>query len=382
MLSRFKRLFTLPFYAATLVWLLPTWAHAEWPLNMTRGVTEVSREVHGLHMQMFWWCVAIGVVVFGVMFYSMFMHRKSRGAKSANFHENTLLEFIWTIIPFIILITMAIPATITLQKMYDTEDADIDILVTGYQWNWRYEYLDDDPDAEAVSFFSVMSTPLSQIYNEEEKSENYILEVDQPMVIPVGKKVRFLVTAADVIHSWWLPAFAIKRDAIPGYIHEAWARPEETGIFRGVCAELCGKDHAYMPIEVHVVEQHEYEEWMAGKRAAAAEIAEAAQQRLSFDELYSRGEAVHARACASCHQADGSGVAGAFPAIVNSPIATGPVEVHIDRVVNGGVGMPPFGEQLTPVDLAAVVTYQRNAFGNNMGDQIQPIDVVNFQQGQ
>jgi cytochrome c oxidase subunit 2 len=379
MLGKSKRLL-LPLYALLAV-IMPAagWA-SEWPLNMTEGVTSVSREIHGLHMQIFWWCVIIGVVVFGVMFYTMFVHRKSRGAKPAHFHENVTLELIWTIIPVIILVIMAVPATKTLVHIYDTDDADLDILVTGYQWKWKYDYLDDN--GENVTFFSLLSTPPSQIANTEEKSEHYLLEVDEPVYIPVGKKVRFLVTAADVIHSWWVPALGVKRDAIPGYIHEAWTKVEVPGVYRGQCTELCGKDHGFMPVVVHAVEQAEYDAWLEGKREKARAIAEAVKQTLTFQQLYEQGEAVYGKNCASCHQADGKGVAGVFPAIAGSKIATGPVREHINRVVNGGVGMPPFGEQLSPVDIAAVVTFQRNAFGNNMGDQIQPIDVVNFKQGQ
>ncbi len=381
MLSRFKRLFAVPFGAAVLSGGLPLMAAAaEWPLNMTEGVTTVSQEVHGLHMQIFWWCVAIGIVVFGAMFYTMIMHRKSKGAKAAHFHDHTGLEILWTVIPFIILIIMAIPATKTLKNIYDTDNADLDILITGYQWKWQYEYLGDD--GENVSFFSVLTTPRSEIEDEQEQGENYLLEVDEPVYIPIGKKVRFLVTAADVIHSWWVPALAVKRDAIPGYIHEAWTKVDEPGVFRGQCTELCGKDHGYMPVVVHAVEQAEFDAWLGEKREKAQAIAEAAKQTFSFDDLYSKGEAVYTTNCASCHQAKGEGVAGVFPAIAGSPIAMGDVKLHIDRVVNGGVGMPPFGEQLSPVDIAAVVTFQRNAFGNNMGDIVQPIDIVKFKQGQ
>lgn len=381
MFSKSKRAFTLPFFAAVLAWVTPALAEtaSEWPLNMTVGVTEVSREVHGLHMQIFWWCVAIGVVVFGAMFYSMFAHRKSKGAKASKFHESLGLEIAWTVVPIVILVIMAVPATKTLVKIYDTKDADIDILVTGYQWKWKYEYLDDN--GENVSFFSVLSTPREQIEGDAEKNAEYLLEVDEPIYVPVGKKVRFLVTAADVIHSWWVPALAVKRDAIPGYIHEAWTRIDEPGTYRGQCTELCGKDHGFMPIVVEAVDEATYQSWLSEKRELAKAIAEASKQTLTMDELLAKGEQVYIQNCAACHQADGSGVPGAFPAIVKSPIAMGDVSLHIDRVVNGGQGMPPFGEQLTPVDVAAVVTYQRNAFGNNMGDKVQPIDIVNFKQG-
>lgn len=364
-------------YALAAMALVPQIGLAgQWQLNMTEGVTAVSQEVFGLHMLIFWICCAIGVLVFGAMFISMYLHRKSRGAVADNFHESTLLEIIWTVIPFFILVAMAFPATSSLIKIYDTEDAEIEVLVTGYQWKWKYEY----PE-EGVSFFSNLSTPKEQIYNQAEKGQNYLLEVDEALVIPVGKKVRFLVTAADVIHSWWVPDLAVKRDAIPGYINEAWTKVDVPGVYRGQCAELCGKDHGFMPIEVRVVEQAEYDRWMADRKAKAAEIAEAAKQTLSFDELYAEGDLVYTQYCATCHQQDGKGV-GIFPAIAGSPIATGAVTEHLNRVINGGGAMPPFGEQLTPVQAAAVVTFQRNAFGNNMGDIVQPIDVVNFKQGQ
>lgn len=381
MLSKAKRLFVMPFCAAVILGVLPILAGAaEWPLNMTEGVTTVSREIYGLHMQIFWWCVAIGVVVFGVMLYTMIMHRKSLGAKPANFHENTTLELIWTIIPVIILVIMAVPATKTLVKIYDTDDADLDILITGYQWKWKYEYLDDN--GENVSFFSVLSTPREEIEDKAVQNVNYLIEVDEPLYIPTGKKVRFLVTAADVIHSWWVPSLAVKRDAIPGYIHEAWTKVEEPGIFRGQCAELCGKDHGFMPIEVHAVPQAEFDQWIEGKKAQALAVAEAAKQTLDMDTLMATGREVYDQHCAACHQPGGEGIVGAFPAIAGSPIATGPVAAHLERIILGGVGMPPFGEQLTPVELAAVATFQRNAFGNSTGDIVQPIDVVKAKQGQ
>ncbi|WP_188152024.1 cytochrome c oxidase subunit II [Teredinibacter waterburyi] len=377
MLSISKRSLALLFAFSIVV--LPSLAAAgEWQLNMTEGVTEVSREVYSLHMTIFWWCVGIGAVVFGVMFYSMFAHRKSRGAEAAQFHHSTKLEIVWTVIPFAILIAMAFPATSTLIKIYDTADADVDILITGYQWKWKYEYLGED-----VSFFANLSdSSREEIYTKDAKSENYLLEVDQVLLIPTKKKVRFLVTANDVIHSWWVPDLAVKRDAIPGYINEAWTYVEEPGLFRGQCAELCGKDHGFMPIVVKAVEQGEYDAWMAEKRAAAAAVAEAAKQTLTFDQLYAEGESVYETYCAACHQAGGEGIPGMFPAIKDSTIATGDIKLHLDRVINGGQGMPPFGEQLTPVQSAAVITFQRNAFGNNMGESVQPIDVVNFKQGQ
>jgi cytochrome c oxidase subunit 2 len=349
----------------------------EWRLNITEGVTSVSRNVYDLHMLIFWICCVIGVIVFGVMFVSMYLHRKSRGAVASNFHESTFLEIVWTVIPFFILVGMAFPATKSLIDIYDTSDPDVEVIVTGYQWKWKYEY----PE-HGVSFFSNLSTPAEQITGDAEKGEHYLLEVDEPLIVPVGKKVRFLVTAADVIHSWWVPDLAVKRDAIPGFINEAWTKIEEPGLFRGQCAELCGKDHGFMPIEVKAVPQEEYDAFIAERKARALEIAEAAKQTLSFDELYAQGESVYQAKCVTCHQLDGKGIPPTFPAIAGSPIAMGAIADHLDRVVNGGQGMQAFGDELTPVELASVITFQRNAFGNNMGDIIQPIDVVNFKQGQ
>lgn len=376
MLSTFKRSLALLFTASFM--LLPALSFGgELQFNMTEGVTSVSKEVYGLHMLIFYICCIIGVLVFGAMFISMFLHRKSRGVEASNFHESVTLEFVWTVIPALILIGMAYPATTTLKKIYDTEDADIDILITGHQWKWQYEYLGQD-----VGFFSNLSTPKSQINNEEEKGEHYLLEVDEPMVIPVNKKIRFLVTANDVIHSWWVPDLAVKRDAIPGYTNAAWTYVEQEGVYRGQCAELCGKDHGFMPIEVHVVSEEKYASWIGEKKAKAAEIKAASAKTFAAVELIEQGEIVYQKYCASCHQADGKGLPPTFPAIEGSAIAMGPVVDHLDRVINGGQGMPPFGEQLTPVESAAVITFQRNAFGNNMGDAVQPIDVVTFKQGQ
>ncbi len=376
MLSTLRR--SLALLSAAGLALLPAMGFGdELQFNMTEGVTSVSRAVFGLHMLIFYICCGIGVIVFGAMFISMYLHRKSRGAKAANFHESVALEFAWTVVPALILIGMAYPATTTLKKIYDTDNADLDILITGHQWKWQYEYLGQD-----VGFFSNLSTPSAQIRNREDKGEHYLLEVDEPLVIPTNTKVRFLVTANDVIHSWWVPDLAVKRDAIPGYTNAAWTYVEEEGVYRGQCAELCGKDHGFMPIEVHAVSQEKYVTWIEDRKAKALAIQEAANKTLSFDELYSEGEAVYNKYCASCHLADGKGIPPTFPAIAGSAIAMGEVGAHLNRVIYGGQGMPPFGEQLSPVESAAVITFQRNAFGNNMGDLVQPIDVVKYQQGQ
>lgn len=379
MLRKSKRVLATLLGAASTLVMAPVLAETgAWELNMPKGVTSVSREIYGLHMQIFWWCVVIGVVVFGAMVISMVLHRKSRGAVASNFHESTTLEVVWTVIPIAILVAMAWPATATLKNMYDTDNADMDVLITGYQWKWKYEYLGED-----VSFFSNMSTPREQITGNEPKGEHYLLEVDEPLYLPVGKKVRFLVTAADVIHSWWVPEFAVKRDAIPGYIHEAWTLIEEPGTYRGQCTELCGKDHAYMPVVVEAVPEAEFQQWLANKREEAAKIRELTEKTFEFDELYARGEQVYRASCVACHGSRGEG--GVGPAIAGSAISTGALDGHLDIVINGSPvnpAMQAFGDQLSEVDIAAVVTYQRNAFGNNMGDTVQPIDVLTFKQGQ
>jgi len=237
-------------------------AHAEFALNMPRGVTAISQDVYNLHMLIFWICVVIGVVVFGVMFWSIYHHRKSRGAVPAQFHESTVVEVVWTVIPMLILIGMAVPATKTLVRMYDARDADLTVKVTGYQWRWQYDYLD-----EGVKFFSTLSTPQDQIRNVAAKDEHYLLEVDNPLVVPVGKKVRILTTAADVIHSWWVPGLGWKKDAIPGFINENWTQIEKPGVYRGQCAELCGKDHGFMPVVVKAVPEAEFQQWLAQMKA-------------------------------------------------------------------------------------------------------------------
>lgn len=348
-------------------------------VNMSPGVTEVGKKIYDLHMLIFWICTVIGVGVFGVMFYSIIYHRKSKGVTPATFHESTKVEIAWTVVPFFILIGMAFPATTTLLEIYDNEDAELDILVTGYQWKWKYEYLNED--GENVSFFSNLRTPQSEINNSEAKGEHYLLEVDEPLVLPADTKVRFLVTANDVIHSWWVPALAVKKDAIPGFINEAWTRTSELGVYRGQCAELCGKDHGFMPIVVNVVDKEEYNAWLVTKQAEAAEIKELMAQTFTLDQLMERGKSVYDRSCLACHGANGEG--GVGKAIAKSPVATGELSNHLDIGINGvsGTSMQAFGGQLNDVDMAAVITYQRNAFGNNMGDMVQPIDVYNHKKG-
>lgn len=348
-------------------------------LNMPVGVSSLSRNSYELHMLVTWICVAIGLAVFSVMFYSMIAHRKTPGREPSTFHESTKVELAWTIVPVFILIALAAPATKYLVERYDFAEADMDIKITGYQWKWQYEYL-----GEGVQFMSELSTPESAIYGESPKSEFYLSEVSEPLVLPVGKKIRFLVTSKDVIHSWWVIDLGVKKDAIPGFINETWVRIDEPGIYRGFCTELCGKGHAFMPIVVNAVSEEEFNIWLADKKVAAAAERELAKQSFTFDELMSAGEDAYNRSCATCHMGNGEGIQGVFPALRDSAIALGSVETHLDVVINGvaGTSMQAFGGQLSEVDLAAIITYERNAWGNDTKDIVQPVDVLKFKQGQ
>jgi cytochrome c oxidase subunit 2 len=366
--------------------------------NMTQGVTEISHEVYHLHMLAFYVCCAIGFVVFGLMLYSIIWHRRSKHPKPADFHESTLVEIIWTVIPFIILIGLAIPAAGTLIRMEDTRNSAMTIKVTGFQWKWNYEYL-----GEGVSFFSTLapeSNAARQLGSgiDVTKVPNYLVDVDNPLVVPVGKKIRFVITANDVIHAWWVPALALKKDAIPGYINEVWAKIDQEGTYRGVCAELCGRDHGFMPIVVIAKSEKDYQAWLADKKhaagvtmAAAAPAAAAAGKDLgaweaaaaapapvaaapaaapakepSKDELIKAGEKVYATNCAACHQAAGTGLPPNFPALIGSKVANGPADAHIKQVLKGKNLMPPF-PQLSDADIAAVVSYERTSWGNRGG---------------
>ncbi|MWV14886.1 cytochrome c oxidase subunit II [Pseudomonas sp. L-22-4S-12] len=362
-----------------LLWLAFGSAQAEWAVNMLPGATEVSRSVFDLHMIIFWICVVIGVVVFGAMFWSMIIHRRSTGQVAAHFHESTTVEILWTVVPFAILVVMAVPATKTLIDIYDTSESELDIQITGYQWKWHYKYLGQD-----VEFFSNLATPAAQINNQAEKGEHYLLEVDQPLVVPVGTKVRFLITAADVIHSWWVPALAVKKDAIPGFVNESWTRIDNPGVYRGQCTELCGKDHGFMPVVVEAKSKEDFALWLAERKAEAAKVKELTSKEWTRDELYARGEKAYQTNCAACHQPTGEGLPPMFPALKGSKIATGPVAGHLGIVVNGkpGTSMAAFGKQLSEVDIAAIITYERNAWGNAVGDMVTPKDVLAFKQAQ
>jgi cytochrome c oxidase subunit 2 len=342
-------------------------------LNLTPGVSPLSHDIYSLHMTIFWVCVAIGVVVFGMMLYSIIYHRKSKGFKAVQFHEHTWLEITWTIIPFCILILMAIPSTRVLMHMNNTEKEDLTILITGYQWKWRYEYLD-----QKIQFFSNSTTPLSEINGTTPKNPYYLRMVDHPLILPIHKKIRFLVTSNDVIHSWWVPDLGIKRDALPGFINEAWTRINRPGTYFGQCTELCGINHAYMIIVVIAVPEQDFQTWVATQQGQTQAAAVDLNKKWTLDELKQRGEKVYLSTCAACHQPTGMGIPPTFPALNGSAIVNGPVSAHINRVLNGkpGTAMQAFKNQFNDLDLAAVITYERNAWNNQTGTVVQPSDIA------
>ena len=344
--------------------------------NLQTPVTPVAREIYDLHLLMLWICAVIFVGVFSVMFYSIYAHRKSIGHKAVPFHENTTVEIIWTIVPFFILIGMAWPATKSILTLKDTSNPDLTIKATGYQWKWGYDYLKGE--GEGITLYSNLSTPSEQVYNRQEKGENYLLEVDQHLVVPVGKRIRILTTAGDVIHAWWVPAFGVKQDAIPGFIRDAWFKAEKEGIYRGQCAELCGKDHGFMPIVVEVVSPEKYSAWVGEQKKKLSAAADDPAKTWDLAELRARGEKVYAANCVACHQANGMGVPNAFPALAGSKLVNGPKGDNIAMVLNGkqGTAMQAFGKTLSDVEIAAVITYTRNAWANKSGENlVQPADV-------
>jgi len=348
---------------------------AAYQWNLPSPVTRVAGEIYDLHLVMMAIIMVIFVGVFGVMFYSIYAHRKSVGHKAEHFHENTTVEIIWTVIPFLVLIGMAWPATKTLLSLKDTSSPDLTIKVTGYQWKWGYDYLKGE--GEGIGFLSNLLTPQEQITGKVSKGEHYLLEVDNPMVVPVNRKVRVLLTANDVIHSWMVPAFGVKQDAIPGFVRDTWFRAEKVGTYRGQCVELCGKDHGFMPIVVEVVSPEKYAEWVGEQKKKMTAAAEDPNKKWNLAELKARGEKVFGANCVACHQANGQGVKGAFPALDGSPLVNGPRGRHIEIVLNGkqGTTMAAFGKQLSDTDVAAVITYERNSWSNRTGDVIQPGEI-------
>ncbi len=366
--------------AATVALLAPGMALAEgeakWGFQTPQTI--VAHQIYDLHLIVLAIVVVIALGVFGVMSYAILRHRRSVGHQAKQRPDNMKVQILWTAIPLLIVVTLAFPASRVVIEMKDTSSPDMTIKVTGYQWKWRYDYL-----AENVSFYSDLSTPREQIENKAPKGENYLLEVDNPMVVPVGKKVRILVTANDVIHSWWVPAFGVKQDAIPGFVRDSWFKVDNPGIYRGQCAELCGKEHGFMPIVVEALPEEKYRTWLAGQQAkgkeAIAAAGAAAGRTYALDELKTEGEKVYARSCVACHQANGQGVPGAFPALAKGPITTGPVAAHSDIVLNGSKKNPAMAAwkgQLSDLEIAAVITYERNAFGNAVGDVVQPSQIA------
>jgi len=350
-------------------------ASAAYELNMQAPASKVAQDVYDLHVLMMWIIVVIFVGVFAVMFYSVFAHRKSKGHQAVQFHENATVELVWTIIPLIILILMAWPATKVLLSLRDTSNPDLTIKVTGYQWKWGYDYLRGE--GEGIRFVSALATPRDQIQGTAPKGENYLLEVDNPVVVPVDKKIRILTTGNDVIHSWWVPALGIKQDAIPGFVRDTWFKADRLGTFRGQCTELCGKDHGFMPVVVEVVSADKYSAWVGEQKKKMAAQADDPNKTWTLEESKARGAKVYAANCVACHQANGQGVKGAFPALDGSKVMNGPKDGLINVVLNGkpGTAMAAFGKQLSDTELAAVITHARNSWGNKTGEAIQPAEV-------
>ncbi|MFZ6849465.1 cytochrome c oxidase subunit II [Undibacterium sp. RuRC25W] len=382
-----KRLKSFLLGASLLAASLPTWAvvdsqggPAVLQLNLQTPVTQIAEQIYSIHNLMLIICLVIFVAVFGVMFYSILKHRKSLGFKPATFHESTSVEIAWTIVPFLIVIGMALPATKTVVAMKDTSNSDITIKATGMQWKWGYDYLKGE--GEGISFLSTLATPRTQVGSPgvaptEARGDNYLLEVDNEVVVPVNKKVRLITTANDVIHSWTIPAFGVKQDAIPGYVRDTWFKAEKVGIYRGQCVELCGKEHAFMPIVVKVVSEEDYKLWVDGKKKEMAAKADDPNKVWTIDELKQRGEKVYASNCVACHQASGKGVPGAFPALDGSVVVAGPKDAQVHLLLNGKGVMPSWKATLSDTEIAAVITYTRNNWSNKSAENIvQPAEVL------
>ena len=369
-------------------------ALADYQFNLQPAATPIAAEIYELHNLILLVCLLIFIVVFGVMFYALYKHRKSVGHAPAKFSHNTKLEILWTIIPFFILVGMAYPTTHTILRMKNTDNPDISIKVTGHQWNWEYEYLET-----GVKYASNLATPREQIDNKQPKTEHYLLEVDQPLVVPTGKKVRLLLTATDVIHAWWIPAFGVKQDAIPGFINEAWFNVDKPGTYRGQCAELCGVGHAYMPIVVEAKSPEDFDIWLRDRKTAQTVEAEASKREYTMDDLMKHGEGMFNARCSACHQATGKGIPGVFPPLIegeaftnpdtlrrlqergfskDGKIVMGPKDKHLDIVMHGipNSAMQALGQQMSDLDVAAVITYERNSWGNKTGDVVQPSEVA------
>lgn len=344
-------------------------------LNFQTPVTAIAADIYVLHNWMIGICLAIFLAVFGVMFYSILKHRKSLGHKSASFHESTSVEIAWTVVPFVIVVLMALPATKTVVAMKDTSNADITIKATGMQWKWGYDYLKGD--GEGIAYLSALATPRDQINGIAPKGDNYLLEVDHPLVVPVNKKIRIVTTANDVIHAWGVPALGVKQDAIPGFVRDTWFKAEKIGTYRGNCYELCGKEHAFMPIVVNVVSEEDYAKWIVAQKSAMTAKSDDPNKTWTVAELAARGEKVYAANCVACHQANGKGVPGAFPALDGSQMVNGPQDGQIAILLNGKNAMPGWKASLSDTEIAAVITYTRNNWSNKADDNIvQPAEVL------
>ena len=335
--------------------------------------SKMAADIDWLHQLVMWLIIVIFVGVFGAMFYACWAHRKSRGHRAEQFHENTAVEVLWTVIPAIILVALALPVTKVVIAQKDTSAADITVKVTGYQWKWGYDYIKGE--GEGISFLSTLATPREQIEGSAPKGQNYLLEVDNEMVVPVGKKIRVITTAADVVHAWWIPAFGTKQDAIPGFLRDIWFRAEEIGTFRGQCTELCGKEHAFMPIVVRVVAAEDYSKWVGERKQKAVQASAEDAKDHALPELMQRGEKVYASNCVACHQATGKGAPPAFPPLAGSKVVNGPEEAQIDVLLNGrpNTAMQSF-KQLSDAEIAAVITFTRNSWGNK-ASEVQPAEV-------
>ena len=352
-------------------------------INMTRGVTPQSLTHYQLHMTILWICVVIGVIVFSAMFISIALHRKSKGYEPAKFTHSTRAEIAWTVVPVLILVVMAVPATRALINMEVAPATEMTVKITGFQWRWKYEYVEDE--VQFISSLHPESNAARRLQSgtDPESVENYLLEVDRPLVLPAETKIKFIITSDDVIHSWWVPALGWKRDAIPGFINEGWTEILEPGVYRGQCAELCGKDHGFMPIVLNALSKPEYQRWVQDQRREMAHQEADVERLWSREELMNLGKNVYATQCATCHQADGQGLAPGFPALAGSPIATGPLQDHIEVVLHGreGTAMQAWGDMLSEADIAAALTYTRNAFGNDTGDVVQPQAIARIKNG-
>ncbi|MDD1620610.1 MAG: cytochrome c oxidase subunit II [Methylococcaceae bacterium] len=349
-------------------------AHADYTLNLMQGVTQLSHELYDLHMLILWVCVFIGIVVFGTMFYSIFHHRKSKGHKAEQFHENTTVEIIWTIIPTLILVGMAIPATKAVIDLDKVQESEMSIKVTGKQWYWEYEYLDSGVRFE--SHLDEASEKAHRVSTIDPRTvANYLLNVDRPLVVPVKKKIRFLFTAADVIHSWWVPDLGWKKDANPGFVNEAWTSVDKPGIYRGQCTELCGRDHGFMPIVVIAMEQDQYDAWVKTTLEKQKQAPDLSKQSRSL--LLAKGESVYLKNCVACHQIDGKGISGWYPALRGSAKVTGDVDQLVGFVQAGTSKMPQF-KKLPADELAGLITYIRNSsdLGNDVKDEFQPCQAL------